>query len=115
MAAIEQLERGTLARQCLWKTHAEDDFIGGKHCGHGREKKLRARDFTPAAAADHGNAGRQSDRDQGQLRGRIGVRQAAAERAALTDGVVANGLGRLGQQGAVSLHQLGFGDLVMPG
>jgi hypothetical protein len=65
------------------------------------------------AARDHRRVQRQQNR--GQVRGGVGVRDRAADRAAVPDLRVADLAGRVGEQRHRRCEQLGVLDVVMPG
>jgi hypothetical protein len=76
-------------------------------------EELRRRHRPAPAGACHHHLGVERHRHRRQVAGRVGVRDRAAERAAVADRRVGHGLRRLGEQTGVRLDQVGGHDLVV--
>src|SRR5260370_9691988 len=74
-----------------------EQFVGLERCGEDREEEVTRRDGAPPPCRDELHLGIERNRDERQLRCWVGMRQRAADGPALSDHIVPDCRGRVGE------------------
>src|SRR5581483_8161477 len=93
----EQAEAPAFARPRDRNMDRDDELVRRQHGGEDRGEEIARRDQPAARLRGDLDPGVERHCRQWQLCGRVRVREAAAERAALADRIVADGAGRIGE------------------